>query len=217
MDNQNDLASSILQSSDTSLQPFGSSSSGSSNSSSWFFGNINITTWLIIVLILAFLGFNVFVYLAKGTQDITNFFGPLFKSIFGTTLGATSQIVDVSAEGAKAVVKGTSNTIESGLTAIQNITPNNPSSTIKPQTIQGSNPSTKISGENSTLNTAQKNEPDYQADVASSSVHGGKAGWCYIGEERGVRTCASVGANDQCMSGDIFPTQEICMNPNLRV
>ena len=44
----------------------------------------------------------------------------------------------------------------------------------------------------------------------------GKSGWCFIGEDRGFRTCSEIGENDRCMSGDIFPSQEICMNPNLR-
>jgi hypothetical protein len=26
-----------------------------------------------------------------------------------------------------------------------------------------------------------------------------------------------VGMNDTCMSGDIFPTSAVCVNPNLRV
>jgi len=37
-----------------------------------------------------------------------------------------------------------------------------------------------------------------------------------VGEDRGFRTCAEVGVNDECMSGDIFPSQELCINPNLR-
>jgi hypothetical protein len=37
-----------------------------------------------------------------------------------------------------------------------------------------------------------------------------------VGEDRGIRTCAEVGVNDECMSGDIFPSQELCINPNLR-
>jgi len=44
----------------------------------------------------------------------------------------------------------------------------------------------------------------------------GKAGFCYIGEDRGIRSCIQVGENDQCMSGDIFPSRDICVNPNLR-
>ena len=43
-----------------------------------------------------------------------------------------------------------------------------------------------------------------------------KSGYCYIGEDRGFRSCIKVGENDQCMSGDIFPTMDICINPNLR-
>jgi hypothetical protein len=78
---------------------------------------------------------------------------------------------------------------------------------------------------NKALNTStsqkqQVNGEDYQADDSTSSIQmsstTGKAGWCYIGEERGFRTCAEVGVNDTCMSGDIFPSQQICVNPNLR-
>jgi hypothetical protein len=43
-----------------------------------------------------------------------------------------------------------------------------------------------------------------------------KKGFCYIGEDRGFRSCIEVGEGDVCMSGDIFPTQAICINPNLR-
>ena len=43
-----------------------------------------------------------------------------------------------------------------------------------------------------------------------------KTGYCYIGEDRGFRSCIEVGINDKCMSGDIFPTEAICINPNLR-
>ena len=43
-----------------------------------------------------------------------------------------------------------------------------------------------------------------------------KAGYCYIGEDRGFRSCVKVSHHDVCMSGDIFPTRDICINPNLR-
>ena len=61
-------------------------------------------------------------------------------------------------------------------------------------------------------------EHDYVADESQSTIQtgGGKSGWCFIGEDRGFRSCVEIGANDQCMSGDIFPTMDICVNPNLR-
>ena len=45
----------------------------------------------------------------------------------------------------------------------------------------------------------------------------GKSGWCYIGTDRGFRSCMKVNESDKCMSGEIFPTKDVCVNPNLRV
>jgi hypothetical protein len=218
--------------------------SGSSDSSmSSFFDwikDISITTWLLIILILTFLGFNIFVYLAKGTQDVNDFFAPLVKKITGIFVGITGQVVDVSAEGAKAVVGTSADIVTTGLTGVQNITPtkqanqstdfqpNQPNSKTKTkgQDINTTFPQGDVAQANtvnkainsSTAQKQQANGEDYQADEASSSIQNGapKAGWCYIGEDRGFRSCAEVGVNDTCMSGDIFPTQQICVNPNLR-
>ena len=41
--------------------------------------------------------------------------------------------------------------------------------------------------------------------------------YCFIGEQKGYRSCISVNEMDKCMSGDIFPSNQICINPNLRV
>mgnify|MGYP003347424303 CR=1 FL=1 len=143
MDNSNSLSSAILQSSEASLPSLNTGSSSSSSSSGGIFDSlkeINATTWIIIILILAFLGFNIFVYLAKGTQDISNFFGPIMQKIFGTTVGVASQTVDVAAEGTKAVVGGTANVINTSLSAVQDITPNGASSSIKSQPVQNDVP-----------------------------------------------------------------------------
>jgi hypothetical protein len=217
--NSNSLTSSIIQSN----SPVQYSNIQSTGDGSGFFDtlkSINLTTWLLVILILAFLGFNVFVYLAKGTQDITNFFAPLFELIFGKSVEVTGQTIDVSAEGAKTVVSGSATAVNTGLTAVQDITPNRVPSSIKNTQIQTTIPQQNVDA-NNTLNkaltaprqSAQQNE-DYEAQEATSSL---KAGWCYIGEDRGYRTCAQVGVNDQCMSGDIFPSQELCINPNLRM
>jgi len=219
--NSNNLSSSILQSSEVSI-PSVASTSLSGDDSGFFdsLKNINMTTWLIIILILAFLGFNIFVYLAKGTQDIASFFGPLTQKLFGTTASIAGQTVDVAAEGAKVVVGGTAGAVNTGLSAVQDITPNNATSTIKSQPVQGQPTTSRPSdnGLNKALNNSQEQNMDYQAVEASSSVHsgGGKSGWCFVGEDRGFRSCALVNEDDKCMSGDIFPSQELCINPNLR-
>ena len=68
-------------------------------------------------------------------------------------------------------------------------------------------------------------EHTYTSDDSYSNIQTSKAtsksGWCYIGEDRGFRSCINIGDNsigggDKCMSGDIFPTQNLCINPKLR-
>ena len=210
MDNSNSLSSIILEPS----QPVQYTSSTSPDSG--FFDtlkNINVTTWILIILILSFLGLNIFVYLAKGTQDITNFFAPLLQKIFGITIATTGQTVDVAAEGAKAVVSGTAGAINTGLTAVQNVTPNTPASSISSQPIQTNTNLPTDTALSRAINTSQGQNKDYEAQEATSSL---KAGWCFIGEDRGFRSCALVNEDDKCMSGNIFPSQELCINPNLR-
>jgi hypothetical protein len=40
--------------------------------------------------------------------------------------------------------------------------------------------------------------------------------YCYIGYENGQRECTNVFDGDICMSGEIFPKMDICINPRLR-
>lgn len=218
MDTTNNISQSILESSNKS---YGVSSYTTSNDGGFFgmLSNINGSTWILIIVILAFLGVNIFIYLAKGTQNITNFFTPFLEKIIGTSVATTEQIVDVSAEGAKSVVSETASATENSLTALQDVTPNLAKSTNSLQPInQEQTDIVQQSSLNKALNTSQEQKEIYLADSASSSIQGGgKSGWCYIGEDRGFRACSEVGVNDSCMSGDIFPSQEICLNPKLRI
>ena len=230
MSSSNSLTNSILQSSDDSMPEMpdifstNTSSDVSSNGTGFFdwVQNISPTTWLLIILILAFLGFNIFVYLAKGTETINSVFSPiinLFSGIFGDTVG---QVVDVSAEGAKTVVNTSANVIDTGLSEVQKITPNNAKSSVSSVPVTKNQPDVMSNNSlNKALNTSQSSKNpnnEYEADEASSNIQSGppKSGWCYIGEDRGFRTCAEVGPNDKCISGDIFPSQDLCVNPSLR-
>jgi len=205
----NDISNFILNSSESSVPDTSSSSFVDKIRS------ISVITWIIIIFVLAFLGINIFVYLAKGTQTITDFLKPItdiFAKLFGSV---SSQIVDVSAEGAKAVVGTTAGTVNAGLTGVQKIaTGSNIADSIPHPDIMSTNTM------NRALNTSQnqRSYDQYTEDDTDSNIQkgAGKAGWCYIGTDKGVRTCAQVGVNDDCMSGDIFATSDICVNPRLR-
>jgi hypothetical protein len=230
MSSSNSLTNSILQSSDDSMPEMpdifstNTSSDVSSNGTGFFdwVQNMSAMTWILIILFLAFLGFNIFVYLAKGTETLNIVFGSIinmFSGVFGNTVG---QVVDVSAEGAKTVVNTSANVIDTGLSEVQKITPNNAKSSVSSVPVTKNQPDVMSNNSlNKALNTSQSSKNpnnEYEADEASSNIQSGppKSGWCYIGEDRGFRTCAEVGPNDKCISGDIFPSQDLCVNPSLR-
>ena len=212
------------------------SSSSSSNFS--FFGyiqSISLNTWLIAFLVLTLLGFNVFAILAKETQTINEIFGPLFRRLL-VALGLTaSETVDIAASGIKNVVNTTAEVTDAGLTTVQNALPTNNGTINMPLNIGLNNgpigPNAlgtnalgqpDISTANRALNTQKAYAPGstngYQEDDSTSNIQmgSGKSGYCYIGEDRGYRSCAYVNQGDSCISGEIFPTNEICINPNLR-
>jgi hypothetical protein len=206
--------------------------------------------WIIIILVLAFFGFNVFSYLAKGTQGLSGFLGKfietigiaiakllecigdLFKKIaqiLGFELGSVIKITtEATATEAKAGIDEVSNTIVGAISLGQR------QSTPVSSTLPQQNPEqeqTLHQSLNQSLNQQKQNQPqshsqktsdqeDYYADDSNSSIQSSKSSskssWCFIGEDRGFRSCIQVNQNDKCMSGDIFPSQEICINPNLR-
>lgn len=233
MNNQSNFSNSFLQ--PTQASSVGSSFLASSSDSESFIDkikNLSVTTWLIIILILAFLGINIFAYLAEGTQTFTNIFGPIVNNvasliayITGQTVSVAAEggkaVVGVAAQGSKAVVDVAAGTAETTLDVVQDIArPEEAKSSIKKNKIVQEPDIMHGNALNASLNKSKhinQTADNYEADDSLSSIQGrGKSGWCYIGEDRGFRTCARVGENDTCMSGEIFPTQEVCINPSLR-
>ena len=139
-----------------------------------------------------------------------NIIRPITKKIVYLFGSITGTIIHETAEGTNA------NVLDKGLDSIQTITKKTlQSDVIQPPDIL------KSSTFNKALNTASQqnaHNKDYNADDSDSQIQNkaSKSGWCFIGEDRNVRSCADVGANDMCMSGDIFPSREICVNPSLR-
>ena len=195
---------------------------------------------LLIVLLLALVGFNVFTYL----DDITEWFGDTFGAPFRAVtrwLGyaaadTVKTTVDVTAQGAKSAVDIAAGAATSSIDVLQQTigstnahanahadkrsTNNNHTNNLTDNNNNNERPSeseaeTESSSLETALSHAKKKAP--QPDDATSRIQRtGKSGYCYIGEDRGFRSCIKVGEQDTCMSGDIFPTHAICINPRLR-
>ena len=55
-----------------------------------------------------------------------------------------------------------------------------------------------------------------KADKSESPIQNGstmKSSWCLIGEQNGRRGCVEVNDASKCMSGQVFPNAEMCLNP----
>jgi hypothetical protein len=81
---------------------------------------------------------------------------------------------------------------------------------------ENDDPNADMDALNVALENASQKKGDYKASDSRSSVGKSKAGWCFVGEQKGFRNCVEVGENDKCLSGDIFPTSQVCVNPSLR-
>jgi hypothetical protein len=177
----------------------------------------------LIVVILLFLGVNIFSYLGDFFQHIKDISAPIIGSIlknFGyVVIETTKDVTELTAEGAKLGIDVVTGTVESGIDVIQGQldieSGNSQKSNINSKNNQKSTLSNSLS---SALADAEYNSEPIPDDATSSTqrIGPGKAGYCYIGEDRGFRSCISVKDGDTCMSGDIFPSNEICVNPSLR-
>ena len=161
------------------------------------------TNILIFLLVLSLLGFNIYAYLAKGTMTFLEFFQYTVARIFGLF----SQTASVSAEGASASLE----VADVGLDNIKKSVDLPGEEVDGEKEKEGPNPQEREDADVNPLTNKRETDEDYEASEATSKV-----GWCLVGEDRGYRSCAEVGASDKCMSGDIFPSKEICVNPSLR-
>jgi hypothetical protein len=186
--------------------------------------SVSISTWIIIILIVAFLGFYILYYLGKGPQDIVHFFKSIISKFTGEVFTSTTKGTSEVGGAIAATAMLDANQIKDTHHDMQG---KKADSSVGNTSISNAIPQTDIA-QNNTLNkllnktNAEKNigqTQDYVADDSISSIqkNQSKSGFCYIGEEKGVRSCMRVSENDKCMSGDIFPTREICINPSLRV
>ena len=69
---------------------------------------------------------------------------------------------------------------------------------------------------NKKINTPDYRENPDMLDGVSQEKNKGAGGYCSVGSYKGIRSCIMVEDSTKCLSGEIFPSKEICINPSLR-
>ena len=210
----------------------------------------SIFFWIFIILLLAFLGFNIFKYLAQGTDIVTALLSPIAYVIAMVSGDTAKTTLQHTSQGAQTIATESSNFLQILLKLITDLFNNSINfiattstsginylqSTIKQDKItstkenENQNPDEgENEGEEGDLKNERKIEnrlqdvsnsiknliikkEDKVPEPSSSEQHG----YCYVGKENNIRHCAKVSSKSKCMSGDIFPTMDLCVNPKLR-
>ena len=166
-------------------------------------GGIDIIKTLLIVAIVGFLAYNLYLYFTEGTDVLGKYFG---MGVVGAAKG-TEKVVDTVAEGTKDTVTVAQKVTDKGLDTVAEggeAIKKRAESPIERQVDEDEKK--ELEAENVDANSA----------FASSLKKTVKGGYCYIGTDRTFRSCVKVDEGDVCMSNKIFPTKDICINPNLR-
>ena len=167
---------------------------------------------------MAVLGINIFAYLGYLTENTIYYLRPLLFVSINAASDITQDIISTSAEGTKTATDIVSGTVNSAINTTSDVMTqssghDDSDDDLEEDTIDDYKKLQKNINEN---NKPSNNIPEPDDVLSSTQKSKSKSGYCYIGEDRGFRSCINVGENDTCMSGDIFPSEEICINPSLR-
>lgn len=166
------------------------------------FSNKNVLILILtVLLVFSFLGVNLLGLFGNLVQNIMNLLKPLIVyilSFFGYTAGSllttTADVVgdtvitgvDIAQESVKSAGELLKNVSKGG--SIDNAINNSPYVVAEPTPAPTSNPV-----------------------VATPS----KKSWCLVGEHMAKRGCIEIDEHDKCMSGQVYPSQKMCLNPTL--
>jgi hypothetical protein len=185
-----------------------------------FSGKNMVIVMLTVLLVLSFLGINLLASMGNLLQTISNVFGPLFTqilSVFGYTAGTViDKSTDVVTDVAKSGIDLAGDTIQSAAELLKDASRGN----VAVDAVNQLDNSFKY-GKSSSLDSAINNSkpgmnqpvPDASVDPIQKPITAGKVNWCLVGEYQGKRGCIEVDDDSKCMSGQVFPTQNMCLNP----
>jgi len=190
--NSSSTPSQISLNSDSSI----ASTDSSIFSSMWF--------WVFIVILLSGIG----IYLAKGPDFFTDIYEKMYETIFPSD--------------------NDDNKSEHSDYDHHPITPSHPPTQPTQQPTQTTQPTQSMQQTHQPTQQPtqqmQQQQQSYQpmhqqqqsSDPVSASDVSNKSGWCFVGQDQNNRNCIEVGEFDTCMSGNIFSTKDLCINPNLK-
>ena len=211
--NSSNQYSSSYNSSSLPSSSIASSSFGSTDEPSMFSDKNSIIIFLLVIVILSFLGINMLVISGNLLEEMSKIFGPTFKNVASILGYSTGELVETTADVGADVAKFGIDIAEGSVQSVGKLLKNASESGLNDA--QRKNLELSLSSPKQNVNTLEKSpEPSQSADSIHRSISSKKGSWCFVGEDAGSRGCVSMDEHDKCMSGQIFPSKESCMNPS---
>lgn len=166
----------------------------------------------VVIIIFAILGFNIFTNLGYITDQLAFIIKPVTKFFASLAGSATKTAVKTSTTGTRLLADEVDKTVDAVDDAIDDAIDDTPK--VKLPSVK------KLSnnvGQDYSVPSIRDTVPT--PDESNSQVQQGvvgKKGFCYVGNWNGFRSCVKVSKSNECLSGEIFETDEQCRNPELR-
>lgn len=164
----------------------------------------------IVIIIFAILGFNIFTNLGYLTEELAFIIKPISSFFASLTGSAAKTAVKTSTAGTRLLADEVDKTVD----AVDEMVDDTPD--IKLPTKRKNKLSNNV-GQDYTLPSIRDTVPE--PDNSNSNVQQGvigKKGFCYVGNWNGYRSCVKVTKSNECLSGEMYETDEQCRNPELR-
>jgi len=176
-----------------------------------FSGRNGFIILLLILLFLSFLGINLLIVSGNALKTLAEIFGPVVikvAAMFGYSTGHfINTTADVSADAAKLGVDLAEGTVHSVGDLLKNASKGGMDDSDRRNLEKALTPS-RCPTQSPAV------EPDKSSNAIQNPIAAKKGSWCLVGDDEGVRGCIRIDEHDKCMSGQIFPSKEICMKPS---
>lgn len=168
---------------------------------------------LLIVIIISALGFNILAYLARGTDYVS----AIVEKVAGFLPGGIGRTLQLSARGTALGGEVAAGTIEDVEKIVTGASPTTDNAPMKHKDIWEKRDETLADAidkrQMPDISPSMQHLPD-RSDSSIQNQSGGK--WCYVGSDRGYRSCVEMKDNQPCISGNIFHSKMKCVNPEIR-
>lgn len=175
---------------------------------SMFSDKNTIIAALVFLLVFSFLGINILMIFGDFIQRIAKIVGPFFTKVLATFGYTTGTVIDKTTD----VVKDVSKTgIDLASGAVKDVG----DLLIKASDGKQHKDLDKTINEPTKKPTEKHDEPqpDTTKNPIQKPISSIKSRWCLVGEYEGRRGCIEISDHDKCLSGQVFPTQQMCLNP----